>query len=355
MGIETSTSPPSAALQVEPLAGPAMLERPGGTGGPARTGGIKVFILRRILQGLLVLVLVSIVVFAATQALPGDPARAILGRGATPASLAALREQLHLNQPKVVQYLTWATGLLHGDAGRSFAAQEPVSTYLSDRIVNTGFLLLISGLISIPLSILIGAYAALWRDRPFDVITSLATLVFAALPEFVVGVALVLLFATTVFHFLPAITLIPPGGRPWDQPIALILPTLTLVLAVTPYVVRIMRASMVEVLESDYVEMARLKGLPERIVLRRHALPNALGPTFQVIAINLAYLAGGVIVVEYIFNYAGIGGALRDAVSNRDLPVVQAIAMIIAGLYVFLNLMADIATILVTPRLRTRL
>jgi peptide/nickel transport system permease protein len=332
-----------------------MLERPGSTGGPARTGGIWMFILRRILQGLLVLVLVSIVVFAATQALPGDPARAILGRGATPASLAALREQLHLNQPKVVQYLTWATGLLHGDAGRSFAAQEPVSLYLSDRIVNTGFLLLISGLISIPLSILIGAYAALWRDRPFDVITSLATLVFAALPEFVVGVALVLLFATTVFHFLPAITLIPPGGRPWDQPIALILPTLTLVLAVTPYVVRIMRASMVEVLESDYVEMARLKGLPERIVLRRHALPNALGPTFQVIAINLAYLAGGVIVVEYIFNYAGIGGALRDAVSNRDLPVVQAIAMIIAGLYVFLNLMADIATILVTPRLRTRL
>ena len=328
-----------------------MLERPG----PARTGGIRLFILRRILQGLLVLVLVSIVVFAATQALPGDPARAILGRGATPASLAALRDQLHLNQPKVVQYLTWAGGLLHGDAGRSFAAQEPVSKLLGDRIVNTAFLLLVSGVISIPLSIFIGAYAALWRDRPFDVVTSLATLVFAALPEFVVGVALVVLFATTVFHFLPAITLIPPGGRPWDQPIAIILPTLTLVLAVTPYVVRIMRASMVEVLESDYVEMARLKGLPERIVLRRHALPNALGPTFQVIAINLAYLAGGVIVVEYIFNYAGIGGALRDAVFNRDLPVVQAIAMIIAGLYVALNLLADIATILVTPRLRTRL
>jgi peptide/nickel transport system permease protein len=346
---------PSATLQVEPLAGPATLDRPGPTGGPARRGGIRGFILRRILQGLLVLVLVSIVVFAATQALPGDPARAILGRGATPASLAALREQLHLNQPKVVQYLTWATGLLHGDAGRSFAAQEPVSKLLGDRIINTGFLLLISGLISIPLSILIGSYAALWRDRPFDVFTSLATLVVAALPEFVVGVALVVLFATTVFHLLPAITLIPPGGRPWEQPIALILPTLTLVLAVTPYVVRIMRASMVEVLESDYVEMARLKGLPERLVLRRHALPNALGPTFQVIAINLAYLAGGVIVVEYIFNYAGIGGALRDAVYNRDLPVVQAIAMIIAGLYVFLNLMADIATILVTPRLRTRL
>jgi peptide/nickel transport system permease protein len=332
-----------------------MLDRQGPTGGPAKTGGIWMFIVRRVLQGLLVLVLVSIVVFAATQALPGDPARAILGRGATPASLAALREQLHLNRPVVEQYVTWAVGLIHGDAGRSFAAQEPVSTYLGGRIVNSAFLLLCAGLISIPLSIAIGAYAALWRDRPFDVVTSLTTLVLAALPEFVVGITLVVLFATTVLHLLPAVIIIPPGGHPWDQPVAMILPTLTLVLAVTPYVVRIMRASMVEVLESDYVEMARLKGLPERLVLRRHALPNALGPTFQVIAINLAYLAGGVIVVEYIFNYFGIGGGLRDAVANRDIPVVQALAMLIAALYVVLNLLADIATILVTPRLRTRL
>jgi peptide/nickel transport system permease protein len=135
----------------------------------------------------------------------------------------------------------------------------------------------------------------------------------------------------------------------------MILPTLTLVLAVTPYVTRIMRASMIEVLESEYVEMARLKGLPERTVLIRHALPNALGPTFQVIAINLAYLAGGVIIVEVVFNYAGIGFALRDAVSTRDLPVVQTLAMLIAAVYVVLNLLADIATILVTPRLRTRI
>jgi len=333
-----------------------MLERPGGPTGPARRGGIRMFILRRILQGLLVLVLVSIVVFAATQALPGDPARAILGRSATPASLAALREQLHLNRPVVEQYLTWAGGLLHGDAGRSFSAQEPVTKLLSDRFINTGFLLICAGLISIPLSIVLGAYAALWRDRPFDVITSLVTLALAALPEFVVGLVLVVVFATTVFpNLLPAVILIPPGGRPWDQPFGLILPIVTLVLAVTPYVARIMRASMVEVLESDYVEMARLKGLPERLVLRRHALPNALGPTFQVIAINLAYLAGGVIVVEYIFNFAGIGGALRNAVADHDIPVVQALAMAIAGLYVALNLLADIGTIVVTRRLRTRL
>src|SRR3989454_2103606 len=236
MATGTSGSP-SATLQVEPLAGPAMLDRPGPTGGPAKTGGIWLVIVRRILQGLLVLVLVSIVVFAATQALPGDPARAILGRGATPASLAALREQLHLNRPVVEQYVPWAVGLIHGDAGRSFAAQEPVSKLLGDRIINTAFLLLCSGLISIPLSILIGSYAALWRDRPFDVATSLITLVFAALPEFVVGVALVVLFSTTVFHILPAITLIPPGGRPWEQPVAIILPTLTLVLAVPAFAI----------------------------------------------------------------------------------------------------------------------
>jgi peptide/nickel transport system permease protein len=324
--------------------------------GPA-VGGSAIwgFILRRLLLGALVLILVSIVIFLATQALPGDTARAILGRTATPASLAALREQLHLNRPVIVQYLTWASGLLHGDAGNSMAAQEPVTRLISDRIVNSAFLVLCAGLISIPLSVLIGAYAALWRDKAFDVITSLSTLVLAALPEFVVGVTLVVLFATTVSHVLPAVSIIPPGGKPWEQPVALILPVLTLVIAVTPYVARIMRASMIEVLESDYVEMARLKGLSERIVIQRHALPNALGPTFQVIALNLAYLAGGVIVVEYVFNYAGIGGALRDAVSNRDLPVIQALAMLIAGLYVVLNLLADIATILVTPRLRTRL
>jgi peptide/nickel transport system permease protein len=317
--------------------------------------GIWGFVIRRTLLGLLVLVMVSIVVFAATQALPGDPARAILGRTATPASLAALRQQLHLNQPVLQQYWNWVTGLLHGDAGTSLAARESVTTLLKDRIVNSAFLVFLSAIISIPLSILIGSYAAVRRDRAFDVGSSVTTLLLASLPEFVVGVTLVILFATTVTNWLPAISLIPPGARPWDYPKEMILPTLTLVIVVTPYVSRIMRASMIEVLESEYVEMARLKGLSERTVIIRHALPNALGPTFQVIAINLAYLAGGIIVVEYVFNFAGIGGALRDAIYTRDLPVVQALAMLIAAIYVVLNVIADIATILVTPRLRTRL
>jgi peptide/nickel transport system permease protein len=264
--------------------------------------GIWPFIVRRILLGLLVLALVSVVVFAATQALPGDPAGAILGRSATPTSLKALRDQLGLDQPVLSQYWDWVTGLVHGDFGTSLAAQIPVSDLLGERLVNSAFLVFTAGLISIPLSVAIGAYAALRRDGTFDVASSIITLLFAALPEFVVGVALVVLFATTVFEWLPAVSLIPPQDRPWQHPKELILPTLTLVIAVTPYVARIMRASMIEVLESEYVEMARLKGVPERLVIRRHALPNALGPTFQVIALNLAYLAGGVIVVEFVFN-----------------------------------------------------
>jgi peptide/nickel transport system permease protein len=319
------------------------------------SGGVSGFVVRRVLLGVLVLFLVSVVVFAATQALPGDPALAILGRSATPQSLAALRRQLHLDQPVLSQYWSWIVGLLHGNLGKSLAGQEPVTTLLGPKLVNSGVLVLISAVVSIPLSIAIGSWAALKREKIFDQTSSNLLLLLAALPEFVVAVVLVILFATTVFHVLPAISSIPPGSRPWNNWAALVLPTITLVLAVAPYVARIMRASMIEVLESDYVEMARLKGLPERTVLVRHALPNALGPVFQVIALNLAYLAGGIIIIEYVFNYAGIGSAIQEAVINHDLPVVQALAMLIAAVYVTLNLLADVATILVTPRLRTRL
>ena len=320
-----------------------------------RPRGVWGFILRRLLLGILVLILVSVLVFLATQALPGDPARAILGRNANPASLAALRHQLHLDRPVADQYLTWVTGLLHGNLGTSLEAQEPVSTLLAPKLVNSAVLVVLAAVLSIPLSIAIGAWAALKREKVFDQASSNLMLLLAALPEFVVALVLVIVFATTVFHVLPAISTVPPGSRPWNNWVALVLPTITLVIAVAPYVSRIMRASMIEVLESDYVEMARLKGLPERTVLIRHALPNALGPVFQVIALNLAYLAGGIIVIEFVFNYAGIGSAVQEAVVNHDLPVVQALAILIAAVYVVINLLADVATILVTPRLRTRL
>jgi peptide/nickel transport system permease protein len=317
--------------------------------------GMTGLILRRVALGVLTLLLVSIVVFAATQALPGDPAQAILGRDATPDALAALRAQLNLDQGVVPQYLHWLQNVLTGDPGKSLAAGEPVTSLLSDRIVNSAFLVLLSALVSIPLSILIGAGTALRRDQALDVVTSVVLLALAALPEFVVGIALVVLFGTNVFTWLPAVSLVDPNEPIYRQLDILVLPTLTLVLAVTPYVSRIMRASMIEVLESDYVEMARLKGLPEREVVVRHALPNAIVPTIQVIALQLAYLAGGVVVVEAVFGYAGVGAALVDGVKNHDLPVVQFLTMLIAAIYVLLNLAADIATILITPRLRTSL
>ena len=317
--------------------------------------GIPGFMLRRLLLGIVTLGVVSVIIFAATQALPGDAARSILGRGATPEALEELRAQLGLNDSPVQQYLDWIGGFLTGDLGTSLAANIPVTELLGDRILYSSFLMLLAALISIPLGILIGAVSARRRDSAFDHTMSMTTLGLAALPEFVVGLTLVVLFSTTVFQWLPGVVVTEPGVGPWHYPKELILPTATLVIAVVPYTARIMRASMVEILESDYVEMARLKGLPERIVLWRHAVPNGLAPTFQVAALNLAYLAGGIVVVETVFNYPGIGLALVEAVQSRDMPVVQALALLIAGLYVVLNMLADIATILVSPRLRTSL
>lgn len=317
--------------------------------------GVPGFIVRRTLLGLLTLFLVSIVVFAATQALPGDAARAILGRTATPDSLAALREQLNLDEPVLQQYRDWLKGFVTGDLGDSLAANEPVTSVLGKRIENSAVLVLLAALISTPLAIAFGALSARRRDGPFDHVTSVVLLALAALPEFVVGIGLVVLLGTTVFTVLPAVSIIPPDSSAWAHPKELVLPTLTLVIAVSPYTARIMRASMVDVLESDYVEMARLKGLAERRVLWRHAVPNAIAPTIQVTALNLAYLAGGIVLVEYVYGYAGIGSALVDAVHNRDVPVVQALAMLIAAVYIVLNVVADVAAILVSPRLRTSL
>jgi peptide/nickel transport system permease protein len=317
--------------------------------------GLLKFVLRRVGFGVLTLFVVSVVVFALTQALPSDPAARILGRDATEESLAAKRAELGFDEPAVEQYRDWLGGLLTGDPGNSYSTGQPIMDFLGDRIGNTLFLMAISALVSIPLSIVIGAYAALRRDRAFDNASSIGTLIVAGLPDFVIGTLLIVLLATNVFNVLPATVRIRPGEPPWSDPKALVLPVLTLMLAVVPYVTRVMRASTIEVLESDYVEMARLKGMPERTVLWRHALPNAVGPTFQVVALNIAYLVGGVVVVETLFNYPGIGLALVDAAREANLPVVQFLAMVIATIYVITNLLADVGTILVTPRLRTRL
>lgn len=310
-------------------------------------------VLRRLALALFTLWLVSLLVFAATLALPGDAAQAILGREATPARLAALRDQLNLDEPVVTQYVKWLAGIVTGDLGNSAATQAPVGELLSNRVGNSLFLVVISAAVAVPMSILIGVWTAMRRDRPVDHIVSTGSLILASLPEFVIGIALVLLFATEVFHAFPAVSLLGPGQKAWDDPEVVVLPAATLVLAVVPYISRIMRGSMVEVLESEYVTMATLKGLPRRTVIWRHAVPNAIVPAIQVTALQLAYLAGGVVVVEFVFSYPGIGAALVEAVGNRDMPVVQAVTMLAAGIYVGLNILADVATILVTPKLRT--
>src|SRR4051795_12797912 len=314
---------------------------------------MRKLIIRRLALGVLTLFLISLVVFAAVIALPGDAATAILGKEATPDRVAALREQLHLNESVVSQYLHWLGGILTFDLGNSAATQQPVTQLLSDRVGNSVFLVFIASVIAIPLSIVLGVWMAMRRDRPVDHISSTITLVLAALPEFVIGIGLILIFATGLFHLFPAVSLLAPGEKGWQDLQVVVLPAATLVIAVTPYISRIMRGSMIEVLESEYVTMARLKGLPERTVIWRHAVPNAIVPAIQVTALQLAWMAGGVVVVEFVFAYPGIGAALVDAVANRDMPVVQTVTMLAAAIYVFLNLAADLATILVTPRLRT--
>jgi peptide/nickel transport system permease protein len=302
--------------------------------------------------GVITLLIVSIVVFAATQVLPGNAAYAILGRGATPLRLHALELQLHLDRSAPEQYLSWIGGILTGNFGSSLANGEPVWQIVGPRLVNSAVLVALAGLIGSLIGVLLGAVAAVRKDRPFDHVTSVVALVVTALPEFVVGIALVILFATVVSQVLPAVSVLPPGTWAWQQPELLVLPVATLVIVIVPYIFRMMRGAMIEALESDYVEMARLKGLPVWRVLLVHALPNAIPPTVQVIGLNLLYLAGGIVVVEYVFDFPGIGQGLVSAVNNRDIPVIQLIVVILAAFYVFMNVVTDVVALLATPRRR---
>jgi peptide/nickel transport system permease protein len=308
---------------------------------------------RRLAVSVIILFAVSLIIFFATLLLPGDPAQAILGQQATPERIAALHQQMHLDDPAWQRYLSWLGGLLTGNMGTSVASGVPVSTLLGARVGATVFLMVIAAVISVPAGVLLGVWSALRRGRAVDTAITGISLVLAALPEFVIGIALVALFSTSVFTILPAVTMSPPGSRVWDFPSQMILPTAVLVLVVTPYIARMMRQTMLEVLDSGYVEMARLKGVPERQVILRHALPHAIGPVAQVVAIQLAWMAGGVVVVEALFRYPGLGQALIDAVNFRDVQVVQAVVMIVAVIYVVVNLLADIVGILANPKLRT--
>ena len=316
--------------------------------------GLSRWILKRILLGLATLVFVCVVIFIATQVLPGDAARAILGRSATPERLEAVRQSLNLDQPAVWQFLLWAKGILHGDPGLSLASQLPVVDVIAPKLRNTVTLVVLVSLIGIPLSILAGVFAAIREGRPFDTFLSVLALTLAALPEFIVGMILILMFSTVVFQWFPPVSLVPPGRTLWDVLPILVLPVATLVLIIFPYLFRMIRSSMRGVLRSEYIEMAHLKGVGKRRLIWMHALPNAIGPTFQVIGLTVNYLAGGVVITEYLFGFPGIGQLLLDAVKSRDVPVIQFIVLLLAGFYVVVNMLADLATVLVTPRLRIR-
>lgn len=321
-----------------------------------RSGGAAwaLWLARRFGLAVLTMWLVSVLVFLATAAL-GDPVRAILGRDydSNVARREQLEAQLGVGDSIVSRYLDWLGGLVTGDFGTSLANQLPVWDQVSDTVMNTLVLVLLSALVMIPLAFGIAMVSAHFRRRRPDTVIQTVLLALAGVPEFVTGILLVALFSTSVFHVFPAVTIASMEGHPWDEPKGMVLPVATLVLAVTPYVSRIVRATLLEVLDSDYVELARLKGVPEPVVMRRHALLNAIVPGIQVIALQLAWLAGGVVLVETLFAYPGVGKQLVDSVRNHDVPMVQALSMIIAGVYIVVNLVADVLSILLTPRART--
>jgi len=306
---------------------------------------------RRLAVGAVILFVVSLLVFGASLLLPGDAARAVLGRSASPDRLAVVRAQMHLDDPAPQRYLAWASDLVTGDLGNSTVSQEPVIELIAGRSGNSLLLMAIAALVATPLSLLLGSWSALRRDQLADHATALGTLVLASLPEFVVGIALIYVFATGLLQWFPPVvsTTMPV----LEQPSVLVLPVATLVLAVAPYITRMMRATMLEVLDSDFVHQARLNGIPERSVLWRHAVPNAIGPVAQVIGLQLAYLAGGIVLVEFLFAYPGIGQGIVEAVNARDIPTLQALIMLIAAFYVLVNLLADVVGVLTNPRLRT--
>jgi peptide/nickel transport system permease protein len=307
---------------------------------------------RRVAAGVVTLFLVSVVVFLATEVLPGNAAYAILGRTASPVRLRALEVTLHLNRGLFDQYWVWISGLFTGHLGQSLVNGLPVWGYVKPMIINSAVLVFVSGVIGALAGMLLGAIAALRKDSWFDHITSVVVLAVTSLPEFVVAIGLIIFFSTVVWHVLPAVSLLAPGTYAWNQPELLVLPAATLVIVIVPYILRMMRAAMVEALESDYVEMARLKGVPEWRIVLMHALPNAIAPTIQVIGLNFLYLAGGIVVVEYVFNFPGVGQGLVNAVSDRDIPVIQFIVIVLAAFYVVMNIATDVIALLATPRRR---
>jgi peptide/nickel transport system permease protein len=302
-----------------------------------------------------VLALVSVLIFAATSILPGNAADQILGHsGATAAQKARLSHQLGLDRSLLAQYRSWIGGVLRGDLGKSFASGEPVTAFISARLGNSIVLALAATLVMIPLALVLGTLAGIRRGRPTDHAISSVSLGLIALPEFVSGTILAVFFGVTL-AWLPPTSIVPSGTSPLSDPSILVLPVLTLSIAGSAYIIRMLRAGVIEAMAGDYVQAARLNGIPERRLIIRHALRNALGPTVQVIALTVQWLVGGIVVVETVFSYPGLGQGLVQAVTARDIPVVQSLTLLIAAFYLLVNLAADMLVIVLVPKLRTSL
>lgn len=306
-------------------------------------------VLQRMALGLLSLVIVSLVIFIAVSMLPGDFATAILGRSATPETVAAFREQLGLTLPWHQRYVTWLVDAASLDFGQSFSGR-PVGEVIGPRLLNTLFLASMTAILAVPLAIGLGVLAALYHNRLADRVLSASSLASISVPEFFVAYIVMLVLAVQL-HWLPAVSSIRETMSLGEQLYRMILPVLTLTLVILAHMMRNTRAAIIGVMSKPYIEMAQLKGEPPARIILRHALPNVLGPIASIVAINLAYLISGVVVIEVVFVYPGIGQTMVDAVRNRDIPVIQACALIFAVTYIVLNLLADVISIVSNPRL----
>jgi peptide/nickel transport system permease protein len=308
-------------------------------------------IVRRLCFGFVTLWVISLLVFAATEILPGDVATAILGNQTTEEARAALIAELGLDRPAHERYLAWLGGFLKGDLGNSLATETPVARIVGLRVTNTLILALVTAILAVPLSLGLGLLAAAHPNSAFDKSLIVGSLLVISLPEFVVGLLLALVLAVRL-RLLPTIVTSPDFHSLTGLVRALALPALTLLASVQAHMIRMTRAAVLDTMRRPYIEMALLKGASKARIILRHALPNALAPIVNVVALNLGYLVSGVVIVEVVFTYPGLGRLMVDAVSARDIPIVQATAMIFCAVYVFLTLAADILTVLANPRLR---
>lgn len=311
---------------------------------------LRGMVLSRLAIGVFTLFVISVLVFLAVSLLPGDIAQQILGQSATAETVAAFRQELGLDQPILQRYLNWIGGILRGDFGQSLANGRPVADLLASRLGNTMFLAGYAAVIAVPVAVLTGLLAALWRGSVFDRTVNVLSLSAISFPEFFI--AYILMFWLSVeLGWLPSMA--DPGVAPslTDMLTKALLPALTLVLVVTAHMMRMTRAAVVNVLGAPYIAMAQLKGVSRWRIVTRHALPNALAPIINVIALNIAWLITGVVIVEVVFVYPGLGQLMVDSVTNRDMPVVQACALIFATVYILLNIIADVLAIATNPRL----